>query len=88
MTHAVYAPPSHLATPRPIWERVLRKDACAYCPLRPWRKLRGTLDHIHPRSDGGNNNTGNIVGACPACNNEKGSRSLLLFLLHRAGEGS
>jgi hypothetical protein len=37
--------------------------------------------HIVPRSAGGRDAVDNIVGACPACNVDKGPRSLLLYLL-------
>lgn len=75
----LYRPPFHLETPRPAYERVLRSDACAYCPLRPG----ATIDHVVALGAGGDNTARNIVGACPACNVEKGTRSLLVFLLDR-----
>ena len=50
------------------------KFRCQYCGER-----RGagelTLDHIFPRSRGGENSPVNIVTACLACNNRKGSRT-------------
>ena len=41
------------------------------------RKVRGelTLDHILPRSRGGDNSPVNIVTACVHCNNRKGNRT-------------
>lgn len=75
----LYRPPLHLETPRPVYERVLRSDPCAYCDLRPG----ATVDHVVARGAGGDNTAWNLVGACPACNVAKDTRSLLVFLLAR-----
>jgi 5-methylcytosine-specific restriction endonuclease McrA len=50
------------------------KYRCQYCGER---KLPATLtlDHIYPRSRGGDNSPLNIVTACLACNNRKGNRT-------------
>jgi 5-methylcytosine-specific restriction endonuclease McrA len=50
------------------------KFRCQYCGLR---KSPGelTLDHILPRSRGGDNSPMNIVTACVSCNNRKGNRT-------------
>lgn len=81
---SVYEPPAHLATHRLGFEAQLKRhDPCTYCGLRPTRRKRLTVDHVHARGTGGENTIDNLVGACPACNAEKGHRSLLLFLLHR-----
>lgn len=52
---------------------VLRRDGhlCGYCG-------RGatTVDHIHPRSRGGEDSWENLVACCLACNNAKGDRTL------------
>jgi len=52
-------------------KNILRRDGhrCQYCgrgdvPL--------TLDHIHPRSKGGEDSWENLVAACVKCNNKKG----------------
>lgn len=52
-------------------KNILRRDGhrCQYCgrgdvPL--------TLDHIHPRSKGGEDSWENLVAACVKCNNRKG----------------
>ena len=50
------------------------KYRCQYCGIR--KDPAGlTLDHIVPRSRGGDNTPVNIVTACLACNNRKGSRT-------------
>ncbi|HEX8127789.1 MAG TPA: HNH endonuclease [Pyrinomonadaceae bacterium] len=50
------------------------KYRCQYCGER---KLPATLtlDHIYPRSRGGDNSPVNIVTACLDCNNRKGNRT-------------
>ena len=50
------------------------KFRCQYCGVK---KTVGdlTLDHILPRSRGGDNSPMNIVTACVVCNNRKGSRT-------------
>jgi 5-methylcytosine-specific restriction endonuclease McrA len=50
------------------------KYRCQYCgQKRPVGEL--TLDHILPRSRGGDNSPVNVVTACMACNNRKGDRT-------------
>ena len=50
------------------------KFRCQYCgEKRGVAEL--TLDHIQPRSRGGDNSPVNIVTACIACNNRKGNRT-------------
>ena len=50
------------------------KFRCQYCGEK---KAAGelTLDHIMPRSGGGDNSPVNIVTACVSCNNRKGDRT-------------
>lgn len=51
---------------------VLRRDAhtCAYCGGGA-----NTVDHVIPRSRGGQNSWTNLVACCRACNNTKGNRT-------------
>src|ERR687892_1374501 len=50
------------------------KYRCQYCgEKKPASEL--TLDHILPRSRGGDNSPVNIVTACIACNSRKGDRT-------------
>ncbi len=55
-------------------QNVLRRDhgKCQYCG-----KSEGpmTVDHVIPRSHGGNESWGNLVCACSVCNNKKGDRT-------------
>ena len=52
---------------------VLRRDGyrCAYCPASAT-----TIDHVVPRSRGGQDAWDNLVACCFRCNNAKGDRLL------------
>lgn len=50
------------------------KFRCQYCGTKNGASEL-TLDHILPRSRGGDNSPVNIVTACVACNNRKGNRT-------------
>ncbi|MEL7224880.1 MAG: HNH endonuclease [Cyanobacteria bacterium P01_D01_bin.36] len=52
---------------------VLRRDAhtCQYCGS----KKRLTLDHVMPRSKGGQHTWDNVVAACAPCNSYKADRT-------------
>lgn len=57
-------------------ESVLRRDSytCAYCGSQPMHREL-TLDHVLPRSRGGETRWENVVTACRQCNGDKGSRT-------------
>ncbi len=51
------------------------RNSCQYCAvLLPSSEL--TLDHVIPRSRGGNSTWENLVACCHACNRRKGNRML------------
>jgi len=50
------------------------KFRCQYCGEKK-TAAELTLDHILPRSRGGDNSPVNVVTACVACNNRKGDRT-------------
>lgn len=57
----------------PVTRRgVLRRDAhrCAYCG-----RAAATIDHVQPRSRGGEDTWENLVAACVKCNNFKSDRT-------------
>ena len=59
---------------------LLRDDeTCQYCAKRA-RDL--TLDHIIPRSRGGQSTWENLVACCKTCNGKKGNRSLKEVNMH------
>lgn len=53
---------------------VMLRDAytCQYCGLSPGRHEL-TVDHIVPRSRGGDHSWSNLVTACKVCNHKKGN---------------
>lgn len=53
----------------------VKADPCAYCG-----STGGIVDHIEPRSAGGENHWENYTGTCVACNSSKGRKPLLFFL--------
>ena len=69
------------------WSRpaVLQRDGyhCIYCGIQVGERQRGraltrrdfTVDHLIPRSRGGQNTWGNTACACPVCNTRKGDRT-------------
>ena len=48
---------------------------CQYCETR-WHKEKLTLDHVIPRSRGGQLSWGNAVTCCKGCNCKKGDLTL------------
>jgi len=60
---------------------VLRRDeyTCQYCGQKTPHL---TIDHVIPRSLGGNHTWQNLVAACPACNHRKGGRMVDQAQMH------
>jgi len=56
-----------------IYYRDLKR--CNYCDV-PLAERAGTLDHIIPKSKGGENTWENLTLACIACNTKKADKSL------------
>jgi len=50
---------------------------CYYCDI-PLKAVRENIEHIIPKSQGGNNSVKNLVLACWVCNKKKGSKTLSL----------
>ena len=78
-----YVRPS-VRRPGPVSRRaVLRRDAytCAYCSAEA-----DTIDHVLPRSRGGDSSWANLVACCRKCNHRKADRLLseIGWELHRA----
>lgn len=55
------------------------EDTCQYCNKRT-REL--TLDHVIPRSRGGQSTWENLVASCRSCNGKKGNRLLKEVNMH------
>lgn len=61
--------------------------ACVYCGSAMESGARLTLDHVVPCLLGGNNEAGNLVTACLACNSAKQARSIAEFGMMLADKG-
>ena len=62
--------------------RDIKHDPCAYCG-----GPANTRDHVIPKGMGGGNlGYQNVVMACRKCNQAKGNKPLLRFLLKRIGK--
>lgn len=61
---------------RPTRRHIFLRDGfrCQYCGLRPERKELN-IDHVLPRSRGGNSSWENLVASCRRCNFRKGWRT-------------
>ena len=57
-------------------KNILMRDrfACQYCQ-KGGNSAQMTLDHVQPRSRGGESSWENLVACCHTCNNRKGSRT-------------
>jgi len=57
-------------------ENVFHRDnqKCAYCG-RKFKMSDLTIDHIVPKSKGGNNSWKNTISSCKSCNNKKADRT-------------
>lgn len=65
-----------------------QRGKCCYCTspmtLRLNRPTTATIEHITPRSHGGDNDMDNLACACQACNWRRGNTPLAVFLLQVA----
>jgi 5-methylcytosine-specific restriction endonuclease McrA len=78
-TSSTVRTPRELDTRQRPYRQHVRKDPCAYCTTQP----AGTVDHIIPKSRGAIGGHNNITAACEHCNVQKGTTTLLLYLLER-----
>lgn len=61
------------------WVLWWKDPHCFYCRKRVSRK-KSTLDHVLPKSKGGQDTIDNLVLCCRDCNTAKGSMTLLEWL--------
>lgn len=74
--------PMKINVPPPnIYYFETHKDECFYCKTGLTEKTR-TIDHIHPKSKGGNNEAHNKVFACGSCNGSKSNMSVIRWKHH------
>ena len=50
------------------------KWSCQYCGYRSKKGCNLTIDHVTPKSKGGDSSWTNLVTACAKCNSKKGNR--------------
>lgn len=62
---------------RAVWKQSIKAcwdNRCAFCNGTPIDDESLTLDHVKPRSKGGQDLTRNLVPACSRCNTDKASQ--------------
>lgn len=64
------------AVVNPTRANIFRRDnyTCQYCGLHSKKMM--TIDHVHPRSKGGDSSWTNLTTACRECNSKKGNKTL------------
>ena len=65
-----------------LWRRGIKEHfdlTCVYCG-KSYDLSMLTIDHVHPRSLGGEDITSNVVCACRSCNQDKGSSNWLSWM--------
>lgn len=64
--------------PKPTRANIFKRDqyTCQYCGHKGKNSKSLTLDHVHPKSMGGDNGWTNLVTSCKDCNNKKGNMLL------------
>lgn len=61
-----------------LWRQSIKTawdNKCAYCDNPPIDDKSLTVDHVRPKSKGGEDRTRNCVPACKECNHSKGSEN-------------
>ena len=61
---------------RRLWRASIKEawdNRCAYCNSPPIDDNSLTIDHVRPKSSGGEDKTSNCIPACRRCNQDKGS---------------
>ena len=70
-----------------LWRRAIKEQfgcTCVYCG-EPYELNELTIDHVKPRSRGGQTVSTNCLPACVACNQSKGSEDWQPWLRARHG---
>jgi len=71
-----------------LWRRSIKEHfdcTCVYCG-QTYEQNQLTLDHVLPRSKGGEDISSNVVPACTKCNQDKGSKHWLIWMRQTFGE--
>ena len=70
-----------------LWRRAIKEQfdcTCVYCG-KSYDLSELTIDHVRPRSNGGETISSNCVPACRSCNQSKGSDNWQDWMLKRFG---
>lgn len=70
-----------------LWRKAIKETfdcTCVYCG-KSYDLSQLTIDHVRPRSRGGETITSNCVPACRCCNQDKGSEDWLQWMRARFG---
>ena len=70
-----------------LWRRSIKEHfdcTCVYCG-QTYEQNQLTLDHVLPRSKGGEDISSNVVCACTKCNQDKGSKHWLEWMRQKYG---
>ena len=70
-----------------LWRRSIKEHfdcTCVYCG-KSYELSNLTLDHVHPRSLGGESLSTNLVPACFSCNQTKGTQNWLSYMRQTFG---
>jgi len=70
-----------------LWRRAIKEHfncTCVYCGNN-YELTELTLDHVKPKTDGGESLTSNLVPACRKCNQGKGSSHWLRWMRQTFG---
>ena len=71
-----------------LWRRSIKEHfgcTCVYCGTT-YELHQLTLDHVLPRSKGGEDISSNVVCACSRCNQDKGSEHWRSWMRERFGQ--
>lgn len=65
-------------SPRPTRRNIFKRDnwTCQYCGKKTKNPKSLTIDHVYPKSKGGDSSWTNLTTACQSCNTKKGDKTL------------
>lgn len=63
--------------------KIISDNVCWYCGSVFENKEELTIDHVFPRSKGGDNSMDNIIMVCKQCNSSKGDKDLLEWYISK-----
>ncbi len=70
-----------------LWRKAIKEHfncTCVYCG-KNYERNELTIDHVTPRSKGGDSSLRNLVPACRKCNKDKGSKEWKAYMRQAHG---